>query len=668
MKSGAMGRGRACLLAAAACGLTLSAPARAQQSAPGAAELDPSAPLDPMPDLGVDGPDMDQPDPVPEPEPGEPQDAGAGDQAVAESIEDSAEARRYAWRIEGLEGVEQAEALIESFGEQSVLEENEGEAANAAQIDRRARDDAELLTSLLQSQGYYDSEVDTRIGRDGDRIVVILRANPGPRYSFASVELPGLESAGPKADQLREAFAVAAGDPVVAEDVIAANVALKVALGEEGFATAEVGDQDIVIDHETRTARLVLPVTPGPAARFGDIQVTGQPPFSARHVGRIARFRKGDMFERSEVDDLRRALIATGLVASVETRVVPRGGGEVVDIAVHLEPAPYRTIAGELGYGTGEGVRLEASWQHRNFFNPEGALTLRGVAGTQEQLAAVTLRRNNFRRRDQVLTAQLSASNVNRDAFDAKTLLLAAGIERQSNFIWHKKWTWSLVSELIYSDERDTIEATGENRRRTFYIAALPASLTYDGCDSLLDPTTGFRLGGRVSPELSFHGGTFGYARVQLDASGYVPASDGIVLAGRARLGTIVGADRDAIAPSRRFYAGGGGSVRGYGYQRLGPRDADGDPIGGRSMAEFALEARIRLKAFGGDFGIVPFFDGGTLSTRSTPDMGDWQFGAGIGVRYYSSFGPIRVDVGTPLNRREDDSRVAVVVSLGQAF
>ncbi len=668
MVSGAMGRGRACLLAAAACGLALSAPARAQQSVPGAAELDPSAPLDPMPDLGVDWPDMDQPDPLPESEPGEPQEAQAQDQAAAESIEDSAEARRYAWRIEGLEGVEQAEALIESFSEQSVLEENDGEAANAAQIDRRARDDAELLTSILQSQGYYDSEVDTRIRREGEAIAVILRASPGPRYSFASVELPGLESAGPKADELREAFAVAAGDPVVAEDVIAANVALRVALGEEGFATAEVGEQDIVIDHETRTARLVLPVAPGPAARFGDIQVTGQPPFSAQHVGRIARFKKGDMYERSEVDDLRRALIATGLVASVDTRVVPRGGGELVDIAVHMEPAPYRTIAGEFGYGTGEGVRLEASWQHRNFFNPEGALTLRGVAGTQEQLAAVTLRRNNFRRRDQVLTAQLSASNINRDAFDAKTLLLAAGIERQSNFIWHKKWTWSFGSELIASDERDTIEATGEKRRRTFLIAALPASLGYDGSDDLLNPTRGFRLNGRVSPELSFHGGTFGYTRAQFDASAYRPASESVVLAGRIRLGSIIGADRDAIAPSRRFYAGGGGSVRGYGYQRLGPRDIDGDPIGGRSLAEFSLEARIRLKAFGGNLGIVPFVDGGTLSTSAMPDFGDWQFGAGLGLRYYSSFGPIRVDVGTPLNPQSGDSRVAVVVSLGQAF
>ena len=226
----------------------------------------------------------------------------------------------------------------------------------------------------------------------------------------------------------------------------------------------------------------------------------------------------------------------------------------------------------------------------------------------------------------------------------------------------------SVGSELIYSDERDTIEATGESRRRTFYIAALPASLTYDGSDSLLDPSRGFRLGGRLSPELSFHAGTFGYARAQIDASAYHPVSDRVVAAGRIRVGTIMGASRDDIAPSRRFYAGGGGSVRGYGYQRLGPRDVDGDPIGGRSLAEFALEARIRLKAFGGDFGVVPFFDGGSLSTESMPDFKEWQFGVGIGVRYYSSFGPIRVDVGTPLNPQSDDSRVAVVVSLGQAF
>jgi translocation and assembly module TamA len=667
MVSGAKGRRGAFLLAAAACGLALPVPARAQQSPADPAELDPSAPLDPMPDLGVDWPDMASPDPVIEPEPSDSAEATVGETA-SDNIEDSAAARRYALRIEGLETVADSAELVERFDDKSVLRKDEDDPANAAQIDRRAREDAELLTSLLQSEGYYDAEVEPGIALEGEQIMVELVAKPGPRFTFQSVELQGIEAAGEQAGKLREAFAVKAGDPVVANQVIAAGVALRVALGEEGFALAEVGEQDIVLDHETATARLVLPVMPGQVARFGDITVTGKPPFSPRHVAVIARFDKGDQFERSEVDDLRRALVATGLIASVETKLVPRDDGRTVDVAVHLEPAPMRTVAGELGYGTGEGVRLEASWQHRNFFNPEGALTLRGVAGTQEQLAAVSLRRSNFMRRDQVLTAQVSASNINRDAFDAKTLLLAAGLERQSNFIWQKKWTWSIGGELIASDERDTIGATGTKRRRTYLIAAIPASLTYDGSDSLLDPTEGFRLGGRLSPELSFHGGTFGYTRAQLDASAYHPVSDRVVAAGRIRVGSIFGADRDDIAPSRRFYSGGGGSVRGYGYQRLGPRDVDDDPIGGRSLAEFSLEARVRLKAFGGNFGIVPFLDGGTLSTQSMPDFGDWQFGAGIGLRYYSSFGPIRIDVGTPLNPKSDDSRVAVVVSLGQAF
>jgi translocation and assembly module TamA len=635
------------------------------------AELDPSAPLDALPDLGVDWPDMNAPDPAPPPEVEgvAADDAAEATAEAAERVEDASVSRNYRWSLSGIDGVAQPEAIRQGFKERSALEADRDDEANAAQVDRRARDDAELLAELLRSQGYYDAFVEPRIEAAGDTLAVTLAATPGAQYRFESVELPGLDAAaGEEATRLREAFAVKAGDPVNAQKVIDAGVALQVALGERGFATATVGEQDIVVDHEQQVARLTLPVTPGPIARFGQITVTGEPPFSSRHVQRIARFKPGDRFERSEVNDLRRALVATGMVASVDVRPVPRDDGRTIDLAVKLEPAPMRTIAGEVGYGTGEGFRAEASWQHRNFFNPEGALTLRAVGGTQEQLAAVSFRRNNWQRRDQVLNAQALVSHVDRDAFEAKTASLSGGIERQSNFIWQKKWTWSLGAELVATDERDTIEATGEPRRRTFFIGALPATLGLDESDDLLNPSKGFRLLGRVSPEISFQGGSFPYVRAQFDASAYHPVSDSVVAAGRIRLGSILGAQRDDIAPSRRFYAGGGGSVRGYGYQRLGPRDIDGDPIGGRSLAEFSLEARVRLKAFGGNFGIVPFIDGGTLSTEAMPDFKDWQIGVGIGARYYSSFGPIRIDVGTPLNPQKGDGRVAVVVSLGQAF
>ena len=668
------GRGTAYRWLAGCAGLALgAAPLCAQVTPPSSdpTELDPSAPLDPMPDLGVDWPDMNAPDPAPPPEVEgvAPEDAAEATADAAERVEDAAAARSYRWSIIGIDSLAESEAIRDGFEERSALDKDRKDEANAAQVDRRARADAELLAELLRSQGYYDALVEPRIEAVADVLAVTLVATPGAQYRFESVELPGLDAAaGEEAARLRNAFAVKAGDPVIAQKVIDAGVALQVALGERGFATATVGEQDIVIDHEQQVARLVLPVTPGAVARFGQITVTGQPPFSATHVQRIARFKPGDRFQQSDVTDLRRAIIATGLVASVEVRPVPRDEGRTIDLAVKLEPAPMRTIAGEVGYGTGEGFRAEASWQHRNFFNPEGALTLRAVGGTQEQLAAVSIRRNNWLKRDQVLNAQALASHVDRDAFEAKTVSLSAGIERQSNFIWQKKWTWSLGAELVATDERDTIEATGEPRRRTFFIAALPASLGLDQSDDLLNPTRGFRLLGRLSPEISFQGGTFPYARAQFDASAYRPVSDNIVAAGRIRLGSILGAQRDDIAPSRRFYAGGGGSVRGYGYQRLGPRDIDGDPIGGRSLAEFSLEARVGLKAFGGNFGVVPFIDGGTLSTDAMPDFKHWQFGAGIGARYYSSFGPIRIDVGTPLNPQKDDGRIAVVVSLGQAF
>ncbi len=615
--------------------------------------LDPSAPLDPWNDLEVEWPDLEA-------------DSGAEISDQPDSVvADAAVSRTYSWRIEGLSEAENP-ALIAQFRELSSLEEYQGDAANAAQVDRRARADADLLAELLRAHGHYDALVRTRVeaGAAGN-LTVALDVRPGPLYRFAEVRLPGVERAGDDAAALREAFAVSEQDPVDAAAVEAAQAALAVELGRRGYVFAEVGAPDIVVDHETRTATLVLPIEPQGARRFGGIIVEGAQLFSAAHIRTIARFDEGDPYRMAMVEDLRQALVATGLMSSVAIRPVGREGSDLVDLAVALEPAPMRTIAGEAGYGTGEGARVEVSWQHRNLLPPEGAVTFRGVAGTREQQVSAILRRNNFLRRDQVLTTQVAAAHIDRPAFDARTFVVAGGIERQTNIIWQKKWTWSVGAELVATDERDVDIDSGMTRRRTFFIGAIPAYLGYDGSNDLLDPTRGFRLSGRFSPEASLESGGFAYARGQVDASFYQPVSETVTIAGRTRLGTIFGASRDRIAPSRRFYAGGGGSVRGYGFQALGPRDpVFDDPIGGRSLAEFALEARVRV----GDFGIVPFVDAGNISTSPLPDFDDLQFGAGVGVRYHTRFGPIRVDVGTPLNPREGDPRLAVYVSLGQAF
>ena len=617
--------------------------------------LDPSAPLEPMPELGVDWPEMEQgPDAI----------ADAPDTAIA----DAAAERSYTVRLIGLDAIE-ADGLLEQFNALSTLETNRDDPANAAQIDRRAREDADLLAELLRAYGYYDAGVVTRVEAGQAGAQVTLEATPGPLYRFAEISLPGLEGAGAEADALRQAFGVEEGEAVNAAAVTAGEAALRVELGRRGFAFADVGALDISVDHETRTASLTLPVQPNGSRQFGRILVEGRPLFSAEHIQTIARFDPGERFGTPRLEDLRRALVATGLVSSVTLRPVAREGTDIVDIAVGLERAPLRTVAGEAGYGTGEGARVELSWEHRNLIRPEGAVRFRGVLGTEEQLIGATLRRNNFRKRDQVLTANVIASNIERDAYEARSFLVGAGIERQTNIIWQKKWTWSVGADLIATDERDVDIDTGMTRRRTFFIGALPATLSYDGSNDLLDPTDGYRLSARFSPEASFQGGAFGYSRLQLDGSYYQPVSDTVTIAGRARLGTIFGASRDRIAPSRRFYSGGGGSVRGYGFQRLGPRDpVFDDPIGGRSLAEFALEARIRTPLFGNSLGVVPFIDAGNIYTSPLPHLDDLRFGAGIGVRYHTNFGPIRVDVGTPLDRRSGDPRIAVYVSLGQAF
>jgi translocation and assembly module TamA len=623
------------------------------------APLDPSAPLDPLPGLGVEWPDIEE-----EREDGIPDTPDT-------SIADASTERAYAVRIEGLPDVE-TQGLLLQFTQLSALETNREDPANAAQLDRRAREDADLLGELLRAYGYYDAQVNTRVEAApaaGGAAQVVLEAQPGPLYRFAEVRLPGIDAAGTDAAALREAFGIKPGDPVNAAAVAGGETALRSALGERGYAFAEMGALEIAVDHEARAANLVLPVEPNGTRRFGRIVVEGAALFSADHIARVARFEPGERFRAQRLDDLRRAIVATGLVSSVTIRPISQPDSDTVDIAVALEPAPMRTIAGEAGYGTGEGFRVEASWQHRNLIRPEGAVTFRGVLGTREQLVGATLRRSNFRRRDQVLTGNIVASHIDRDAYNARSFLLGIGLERQTNIIWQKKWTWSVGADLITTDERDFDLDSGMTRRRTFFIGALPTTLSYDGSNDLLDPTSGFRLSGRFSPEASFQSGTFGYSRLQLDGSFYQPVSERVTIAGRARLGTIFGAGRDRIAPSRRFYAGGGGSVRGYGYQDLGPRDpVFNDPIGGRSLAEFALEARIRVDLLGDKIGIVPFLDAGNIDTSPLPRFDDLQFGAGLGVRYHTNFGPIRVDVGTPLNRRQGDARIAVYVSLGQAF
>ncbi|MDD3799333.1 MAG: BamA/TamA family outer membrane protein [Novosphingobium sp.] len=644
--------------------------------------LDAGAPLADMPDVTVPWPDETE---FARPQPLEPD---AGDALAAEAFEPLAplpEGKKERLSSELMlvfphdeEEFPIRKTFVDRFDDLSNIDGLANGKGNLAQIAARARQDEKLLVRLLRNYGYYDGQV-LRTVSGGDEDDSDARPNvrfdilPGAQYHFGAIDLGDLSQAPDHVD-LRWSFNIWPGEPLVADKIVEENYHLDQALGESGYPFAKIGDPELVIDHDRLEGDLTLPVAPGGKYRFGAI-VSKMPKFlSGRHLQQIARFKPGDTYRRSDEMDLRRAIIATGLVSSVS--ITPRaveapsaGQPGTVDMDVELTKAPLRTISGAVGYGTGEGFRVEASWEHRNFFPPEGALRIRGVAGTREQLAGITFRRNNFHGRDRILTLDTYANTVEQDAYDAQTVSAVATYERVSTLLFQKPFTWSVGVELLATAERPPKVDGVKQLSQTYFITALPLGAGVDTSDDLLNPTKGFRASARLSPELSVQNGTKStYLRSQFDLSGYLPLGDKVVLAGRTRLGSIIGAPVDDIALSRRLYAGGGGSVRGYGYQQVGPRNADGDPNGGRSLIEFSLEARVKTGMFGGAMSVVPFVDAGAVDRSSTPGFGGMKFGAGLGVRYQTNFGPIRLDVATPLNPGPGDGPVAVYVGLGQAF
>jgi translocation and assembly module TamA len=574
----------------------------------------------------------------------------------------------------------QRDEFIERFRELSTVEEYDDENS-AARLAAQARADETLLQRMLRVYGYYDAQVIRTVGGnvEGEEArstapEVRFDIIPGPRYTIGAVDLGSLQAAGNDYAMLREAFEVQVGDPVLSDKIVEERADLDLALGESGYPFAAISDPDLLIDHDRQEGDLTMPVTPGGKYRFGRI-TSNLPEFmSGEHLEDIARFEPGDMYKRSLELDLRRAIQATGLVGSTRLtmkEVAPPIGDEpgTVDVAVEMTKARLRTLAGRVGFGTGEGFKLEGSWEHRNLFPPEGMLRVRAIAGTREQLAGVTFRRNNFRGRDQVLTVDAFASTIDYEAYDARTASLVATFERISTLLFQKPFSWSLGLEAVATAEREADAEGNFGPRQTYFVGAIPGYAQWDTSDDLLNPTKGFRLGTRLSPEISVTNGEQSfYLRGQGDASYYLQTSERMVLAGRVRVASIPGAPLSAIAPSRRLYAGGANSVRGYGYRAIGPHNAAGDPTGGRSLAEVSVEARIQTGFMDGAIGIVPFIDAGSVGPGTVPNFDEIKIGAGVGVRYLTGFGPLRFDVGVPLNPGPNDGLVAVYVGLGQAF
>ena len=316
---------------------------------------------------------------------------------------------------------------------------------------------------------------------------------------------------------MRRSLGINTGDPLHADAIITGRVNLDLALGQNGYPFATIDAAALVVDHRRETGDLAMPVKPGGKYRIAGITSANPRFMSARHLAKLARFKPGQTWQRSKIDDFREAVIATGLVASVtvtprETKAPTAGQPGDVNLDVAMAKAKEHTISAAVGYDTAEGFRLETTWENRNEFPPEGSLRLRAIAGTEEQLAGVTFRRNNFVGRDRALTADLYAENANLTAFSARKLDFAVSYERLSTLIFQKPWTWAVGVETVASAERegepngsvlgnsDTATINYNIPRTNYLTVALPLRVAYDGSDSLLDPKHGWRVALRVSP------------------------------------------------------------------------------------------------------------------------------------------------------------------------
>ena len=592
---------------------------------------------------------------------------------VAGVEEEEAVELRYDVVVNGLDELE----LEGRFRDLSALEEGDGRAANATMVAARAREDEGLAVRLLQSLGYYDATALSVIepATEQQQLRAVITATPGRRYDLGSIDIRANPVTPP--DLITSNLPLRVGDPIEAERIQGAEANVSLKLPENGYPFAEVGQRDILLDETNFTGAYTLPVDTGPRASFGGFRSEGDAVFDIDHIEVLSRFERGELYDSRMVEDLQKALVATSLFSTVSVEPVRTGeagpdGTEYVTMLVRQDAGPPRTLAAEAGFSTGQGFRIEGSWTHRNLFPPEGALIASGVAGTQEQGLGVTFRKSNWKQRDRTLQLRASASRQDYEAYEAFTGVLSGRVSYDSTPIWQKRFTYSYGLELIGTNEDRYDFDLAERVRDTYFVGAIPLFAGFDTSDDLLNPTSGYRLKLNLSPEASMNDGTQPYVRAIVEGTAYYPLGDSLVIAGRARAGTIQGIERDALAPSRRFYAGGGGSVRGFGFQQLGPQtpelNEDGEPaprpIGGRSFNEFSIEARYRF----GNFGIVPFIDAGNVYESEFPDASGLRFGAGIGGRFYTNFGPFRIDVATPIGRRQGEPLIALYLSIGQAF
>ncbi|MCW5730106.1 MAG: outer membrane protein assembly factor [Alphaproteobacteria bacterium] len=529
-------------------------------------------------------------------------------------------------------------------------------------LQRRIAGDRDRLLEVLRSEGYYGASIEVdRREADGTQLVE-LRVVPGPRFGIASFTLvlaPDSVAAGLRQEAERQAR-VRIGEPARAASIIDVERGIIVLLGRNGHPKARRTERKVVVDHARAAADIRLEIDAGEPVTFGPPLISGTRDVRPSYIRRQLAWREGALFDNRHVDDTRRDLVRSNLFETVRVSpaetAAPDGS---LPVEIEVREREHRSIGFGLGYSTDLGFGGKVFWEHRNLFGEGESLNLEARATQRLYGGAARYRERGFLSRRNTLLLDLETSEERFEAYRARSVATGAALERDLGN--------GFAGSLGVTLEALNVRQAGETDR--FVLVSLPARLRRDTTDNLLDPTRGHRLRLEYTPFFQPDDPDLNFHRVILAGSAYQGFFEGnrVVLAARAQLGFIFGPPTADIPANRRLYAGGGGSVRGYEFQSLGPLDADGDPVGGRSIVEAGIEARIRL--FGG-FGIVPFLDIGNAYDDERPDLDQGvRVATGIGLRYTTPIGPIRADIAFPLNRRRGiDDAFQFYVSLGQAF
>lgn len=538
-----------------------------------------------------------------------------------------------------------------------------------AQLRDRIDRSVKIAQTVLQSEGYYAGRITGRLGPRLDRSApfpVELTIQSGKQYVY---EMPAIRLASGDEDALIEKLTQTAQQVATPGKRAAASLgirlapALKIRLKELGYPFASIAKERFIVDHAASTVRPDIAIEPGPKARITSMDIIGLETVEPGYVRLLADIGESPLYDQRNIDNFRDRLIQTSLFSGIKlTPLAPTGPADedgIADITLQadLSEAPLRQVSVQAGFSTDEGFSVEGAWTHRNFFGRGEVFTVRGRMAELEQSVETLLTLPNFKRIDQSLNLSLGFGRESTDAFNLLGVTTSAVLERRLS----KRWVASAGGRLEAQRVEDDLG------RRTFYLGGLPLSARYDGADDVFDPQDGLRLNVLLTPEAGVGDATLFFLTSDILLRGYKSFDwlHGTVLAARARLGAVFGEDTTTLPANRRFYAGGGGSIRGYGFQNVGPLDSTGNPFGGRSLIELSAEARVKVTP---TIGIVPFIDVGNVYASALPKFSGLQYGAGIGLRYHTQFAPIRFDIGTPINPRPGDDRIQVYISIGQSF